>query len=86
MNDFCEKMLAHLKQMFNEEFATFVEKCGKNSVKWLYGNLMYNSSELRCLYFYEDSSDMRIDPDTVRQFIGISDCNSKQVYEGDINE
>ena len=45
----------------------------KSSAKWFYGDLMHDGGKSCGMYFYEDGSDMQVDPDTVGQFTGMGD-------------
>lgn len=61
---------------------------GKDSVtgEWFYGNLFTKDSIGRTHISTPERGCLRIDPDTVGQFVGITDEHGKEVFEGDVLE
>lgn len=49
---------------------------------WVYGNLIKRSDD--CVSIRNSKSQPWVDPETVGQFTGLTDCKRNPIYEGDI--
>lgn len=55
--------------------------------EWVYGDLIHiDDSDIGIVTDYDHWQGCRVDPETVGQFVGITDEHGKEVYEGDVLE
>ena len=51
---------------------------------WAYGYVQINSNEMALIYPMDDFIGIKVIPETVGQFTGLTDKNGKKIFEGDI--
>lgn len=55
--------------------------------EWIYGDLIHiDKSDIGIVTDYDYWQGCRVDPETVSQFVGITDDSGRELYEGDILE